>query len=625
MFEHVQTDGNYYIIRKFPRRNFGQLLKRHYGTTKLEHLYEYMGLNFTKKGTIRIHKFFIPELVYLLRKFGYPRSTIKPIVQNTWLVNTTREVEPRVDRHAVSQKMNVELTDFQDQFLEKYDIHKQQYQLNGYILAFDQGLGKTVTSLALMTSLHKRQVIILAPKNTLDSVWRAHINRMFEQNMNVSLSTEGEIDPRADFIIGTYKSISKIAAKADQLMDSDEIGLIVDESHNFLRMNSKRTQELIAFREQIQSQDTLLMSGTPIKALGVELMPLLMILDKYFDEDALQIFKKALGVNTTLASDILKTRLKVMSHRKTKEEALNLPPKSEKIKKISIPNGDKYTVDSVKSQALDFIAERREYHENRMDEYVRVFYNVLDAIEPQVDDKAGFERYNELIDRFRQKPPKAMNKQDRDDIQWTNQFEREQLIPVMTMEQKKEFRRVKSAVKYLPLKLQGEVLGRLLTNLRMEMTSALVRHSGLRDIINNATKKTVIFTSFKDSVKTAEEWALEQGFRPLLIHGDNSDEAKATVSKFMKEPDTNPLIATTQTMSTGVTLTSANTMVFLNKPWRHSDLEQASDRVHRLTQDTPVFIYTLLLDTGDDPNLSTRMEDIMEWSKDQFESIVENE
>lgn len=52
------------------------------------------------------------------------------------------------------------------------------------------------------------------------------------------------------------------------------------------------------------------------------------------------------------------------------------------------------------------------------------------------------------------------------------------------------------------------------------------------------------------------------------------------------------------------------------------DYAQASDRIHRIGQDTDVTIYSLVLDTGDEDNLSTRMEFINDWSKQQFDSIV---
>jgi hypothetical protein len=63
-------------------------------------------------------------------------------------------------------------------------------------------------------------------------------------------------------------------------------------------------------------------------------------------------------------------------------------------------------------------------------------------------------------------------------------------------------------------------------------------------------------------------------------------------------------------------------VVFLNKPWRHIEYIQASDRVYRIGQDSDVLIVSILLDTGDKDNLSTRMEDIMEWSKQMFSELV---
>jgi hypothetical protein len=80
-----------------------------------------------------------------------------------------------------------------------------------------------------------------------------------------------------------------------------------------------------------------------------------------------------------------------------------------------------------------------------------------------------------------------------------------------------------------------------------------------------------------------------------------------------------------QTLSTGVTLVEANTVIFLNQPWRYVDRVQAEDRVHRIGQDTPVNIYLYVLDTGGEPNLSTRMEDIISWSREMFEGIVGKE
>jgi len=205
---------------------------------------------------------------------------------------------------------------------------------------------------------------------------------------------------------------------------------------------------------------------------------------------------------------------------------------------------------------------------------------------------------------------------------WANDFEKDVILPLLPNDLKKEFKESRSAVKYVHLKVRGEVIGNYITKLRMKMTSEIVQHANLDKIINLAMKKTVIFTSFVDTVEIAYKHIKSLGFNALMLHGGTGDNAKSAVEKFTKDPDINPLVSSLAMLVTGVTLVEANTMVFLNKPFRFTDYLQASDRIHRIGQDADVYIYTIILDTGKAGNLSTRMEDIMEWSRDQFSDLV---
>lgn len=628
LFSDIVERGNYYDIRSFPVANFRKHLQKHYKSSRIQHLFKAVGISFLSNSkTIRVHKFFIPELVYLLEKFNYPQKLISTIVNNTWIKSITESnIKDRIDMRLISKHMTAKLREHQAEFVKEYDKLKQRYNLNGYILSFDQGLGKTITALATMQALNKKSVIIIAPKSTLETVWIDHIHKFFKDKKKVFVvNTDQPLKTGYDFYLFNYESMEKIQPIVAELSKrGGDVGIVVDESHNFLRIDSNRTQALLRLRAELNCTDLLLMSGTPIKAVGTELIPMMMVLDPYFDQEALEIFKLSFGVNTNIATDVLRERLSIMMHRKVKGEVLDLPPKQELTIKVTIPNGDTYTVERVKAASRLFAEGRFEFHNAKMNEYVEKFTTVMDEIRshPKIVGNADFVRYLSLVQLFRKKPVDLRDKQVAADVKWANDFEKNVLLQIMTNDQKKRFQESKSAVKYVHLKVRGEVIGQFMTGLRMEMTSALVEHAGLNEIIDEALKKTVIFTSYVDTVKNTGDYLKGVGYNPMVLHGTSDNDVKSALKKFIEEDAINPLISSIQMLVTGVTIVVANTMVFLNKPWRHVDYLQASDRIHRIGQDTECFIYTIILDTGDKDNLSTRMEDVMEWSRTLFTEIV---
>ena len=628
--ESIIEDGNSYQIRNFPLANFSKRLKKYYKSNKLSTLFEAVGFSrynrFNKNSkTIKIHKFFIPELIYLLRKFNYPKKLIDTIIDNTWVkkINDERLLS-RVDLKEIKQQMTLSLRDFQQDFIMEYDIKRQKYQLNGYLLSFDQGLGKTITALALMVSLKKKTVIIIAPKSTLQTVWQYHLDTFFKTMQSTVIINKDPIDPKARFIILNYEAMDKIDSLIPTLSKhKDDIGIIVDESHNFLRQQSLRTITLIKLRQALDCKDILMMSGTPIKALGIEVMPLLMILDPYFDEQAARLYKTAFGVNTDIAADVLRSRMEIMMHRKVKEQVLTLPKKTEQTIKVTLLNGMDYTVSSVQKAVVIFAEKRFTFHRHNMDQYLSDFYEAIGWVSQYpIGNTKEFEQYLEDVLYLRGRPANMRLEYDRLVVSRTNAYETNAIIPLLNNDMKVKFKSSKSAVKYLHLKIKGEVIGQLLTGLRIKMTTEMIKGCQLEKLVDLGIKKTVIFTSYTDVLEQSGDYLRTFGYKPVLVYGKTANDTKAIVDRFKTDPDVNPIIASLLSMSTGVTLTEADTMIFLNKPWRHVDYAQASDRIHRIGQDTEVTIYSLVLDTGDEENLSTRMEFINEWSKEQFESIV---
>jgi superfamily II DNA or RNA helicase len=460
--------------------------------------------------------------------------------------------------------MIFKLKDYQKNFIQKYDLKKQQYKLNGYILAFDQGLGKTFTSLSLMHGLNKDCVIIIAPKSTLNTVWYNEIETVFKEEKNIYVIGDN-LKEKPDFFICNYESIGKLHEVISSFTYKN-IGIIVDECHNFKNRKSKRVTELKSLTNSFICNDILFMSGTPIKAMGEEMIPILSFLDPMFTKNAQDIFKEALGLKTDVALSLLKNRLGMIMHRKMKSEVLTLPKKHHLQTKIKIPHGDDYILENVKKQMLDFITERKEYYKINYFKYEKDFYECINYLKTKIGNEQQFKNYLEIIEYLQVNGYDKFDQQMVEVVKRNNEYEKKYLRQKLPNELKRKFDKSKSVIKYVDLKIMGEVIGGLLNKMRAEMFSLMIDNSPISKIIENGIKKTVCFTTYVDVAENTYKHLKQKGFDPLLITGKTSSNIKNILKEFKTNVNKNPIIATVQTMSTGVTIIEANNIIFLNQP-----------------------------------------------------------
>lgn len=629
VFLNVSTTDRGIEISGIDTKAFRQFIKDKWASNKFFDKF----FTISYRWSLVCDNFFVPELVYLLTTMANERpdlvnvnrieKIISLINENTWFNTASPDISSSVDIPIIDSAFitKYKLKPYQREFVQDiYWQKKTRYRLNGYLLSLEQGLGKTYTSLALSAGLHKKSIVILGPLSSIKNTWIKEITEIYSKPQSIwTLDNRNVVNPK--FFIVNYENIDKLHTVLN-LIDKESNMVIVDECHNFKNIKSLRTTELLKFVNTINCTDILPMSGTPIKALGEEMVPILKLIDPFFTPEIEVRFKEIIRSSVSIANELLHHRLGMMMYRKLKTDVLSLPPKYIEQIQITIPNGDEYTLDTVKTHVLKFAESRRDYYLNNSDKYFKVYNDCINIFEQSLEstqDKKAFSNYKAQIQLIKKHGYSGDNRRI---VEETNAYEKSVILPVLPSNLRKDFKAAKSVVKYVELKILGEIIGGLLNQLRIRMFSEMISYSNLIELIANAQKKVIVFSSYREVISTAEKFCKKHKYDPLVVTGDNSNDAINVLKLFSTNINKNPLIASIQTLSSSHTILAANTVVFLNTPYRSVDFDQASDRVHRIGQDVPVYIYTFILYTGEQPNLSTRMDDIIQWSKEQFSAIV---
>lgn len=124
-------------------------------------------------------------------------------------------------------------------------------------------------------------------------------------------------------------------------------------------------------------------------------------------------------------------------------------------------------------------------------------------------------------------------------------------------------------------------------------SSKLDRCKDLIEQITSQDKKVVVFSTFKESIYTLNKMLNRDDV--LVATGDMKDEdISKVIENFQNNISKKVLLATWQKMGTGITLTSASYMIFIDTPWTNAAFEQCCDRIYRIGTKEPVFIYNLI-------------------------------
>ena len=614
----------------YSENNFSKIFMKEY-TKQAQKLWEKKKI--TRKEMkikyLQFPTFFALEIAMIFEDLGYEYNVkhylkiARFIRSKTWLKNLHLPVKEVPINVSNLKNIRYTLKPYQKDFIEMYPTLKERFNLNGYLLSFDQGLGKTLTAISLAECLDKDQVVIVCP-NSLKENWAYEIKEYFYKYEDEKLwrdevyvhgSKRYSFTKKTKYIIVNLEAIPVVY---DLISNRKDSILIVDEMHNVRNMKGKRTIELLDLKSKLGKTDVLLMSGTPIKALPNEIVPSLMLIDPLFTEEVAKLYFNCFNVDGTATKEIVNARFGMVMHRKTKKEVLTLPDKHIHELNFTVPNSNKYLSDVVSKEVEEVFSRLYNTELERSDELRNNYINMIEKY-----SKAPYKEKKEYL-KYLKNPEYDYHESERERF---DEFTKKYVIPnIYYPVDLKNFKEAETAYVRMKERAMGKALGQIMHPRRKELYIQLYENNKeeIIDMIHNATKKTVIFSTLLEVVDYISKDLTKQGIGNVKIVG-GADNRMDKIQAFKNDDDIEVLIATSQTLSTGVTLIEANQMFFFGTPWRSADYDQCCDRIYRIGQNTDVNIYNVLLDTGGKENLSTRMNDILKWSGEMFTSMIDGE
>lgn len=146
------------------------------------------------------------------------------------------------------------------------------------------------------------------------------------------------------------------------------------------------------------------------------------------------------------------------------------------------------------------------------------------------------------------------------------------------------------------------------STIRKELGLLKVRPSmsRLKDMLEQSDGKIVVFAYHKEVVET-----ITQEFSDIAVmaHGGMSlPKKQKSIDSFQDDPRVRMFVGTIGSAGVGITLTSASTVVFVELDYSPSQMDQAMDRVDRLTQKSPQLNYYFFVYKGSlDANIAYRL------------------
>lgn len=125
--------------------------------------------------------------------------------------------------------------------------------------------------------------------------------------------------------------------------------------------------------------------------------------------------------------------------------------------------------------------------------------------------------------------------------------------------------------------------------------------------IASVGQKVIVYSQWEMMTQVAKRKLMD--YNPAYITGSvKSEDRMAEVDRFQHDPECKVMVGTIGAMGTGLTLTAASNVIFLDDPWNRAIKDQAEDRAHRIGTKGTVRIITLVCKNTIDERLMNIVE-----------------
>ncbi|KAL5529004.1 hypothetical protein ACEPAG_4978 [Sanghuangporus baumii] len=511
----------------------------------------------------------------------------------------------KVEKYNIPVKINAELRKYQQDgvnwlaFLAKYQLHG--------ILCDDMGLGKTLQSICILAGRHFERAERYAATQSPDSVhipslivcpptltghWYYEILKYTETLKPLMYVGSARDRQRLqqkfsshDVIITSYEVVRNDIAN---LKDLNWFYCVLDEGHVIKNSKTKLTKAV----KLIRAHHRLILSGTPIQNNVLELWSLFDFLMPGFlgsEHSFNERFSKPILSNrdgkskndeaAALALEALHKQVLPFLLRRLKEDVLNdLPPKI----------------------IQDYYCELSDMQRNLYDEFAKSHAHdaatgLVQASSDDVSKKPGQKHIFQSLQYLRKlvNHPALVLKDDIEAIHAA-------LAKVHGKDPSEGLRDITHAPKLLALK-------QILLDCGIGTgAGASIETTGKTELLETEDTSTgvfsqhrvLIFCQLKQMIDIIETDLFKRHMPSVtymrLDGGTDANKRHAIVQTFNSDPSIDCLLLTTHVGGLGLTLTGADTVIFVEHDWNPMKDLQAMDRAHRIGQKKVVNVYRLI-------------------------------